>query len=157
MADNNSSVKSSISPQKPLFNISNSAKIRKDAFIFSNGDRYEGEYVVTDEGQLVRHGHGKHINADEQLIYDGSWYCDKMQGNGRLTYGNGSSYDGEFRENFFEGLGTYTWADGGQYTGIWQRSKPIGKAEYTGPKLGVPFVGIADGNQARMRYKVSSL
>ena len=53
MADNNSSVKSSISPQKPLFNISNSAKIRKDAFIFSNGDRYEGEYVVTDEGQLM--------------------------------------------------------------------------------------------------------
>jgi hypothetical protein len=139
------------------FVTTNSPKRRSDSFIFPNGDQYNGEYIVTDEGQIMRHGHGKHISADEQLIYDGAWNRDKMHGTGRLTYGNGASYDGEFQSNYFEGLGTYTWPDGAQYTGIWQGSMPIGKAEYTGPNLGVPFVGTANGQQAYMRYKVSSL
>jgi hypothetical protein len=135
----------------------NSTKNRSDSFIFPNGDRYDGEYIVMDEGQIMRHGHGKHTSADQQLIYEGTWHRDKMHGTGRLTYGNGSSYDGEFQSNYFEGLGTYTWPDGAQYTGEWQGSKPIGNAEYTGPDLGVPFIGTANGQQAHMRYKVSSL
>jgi hypothetical protein len=139
------------------FVTTNSSKHRSDSFIFPNGDRYDGEYIVTDEGHIMRHGHGKHISAGEQLIYDGAWNRDKMHGTGRLIYGNGASYDGEFQSNYFEGLGTYVWPDGAQYTGIWQGSRAIGKAEYTGPNLGVPFVGTADGQQARMRYKVSSL
>lgn len=155
MTDHSSS-KSPTSYQTLSFVTTNSAKQRSDSFVFPNGDRYDGEYIVIDEGQIVRHGHGRHTSADEQLIYEGAWDHDKMHGNGRLTYGNGASYDGEFRSNFFEGLGTYTWPDGAQYTGLWQGSKAVGKAEYTGPNLGVPFVGIADGSEARMRYKVSS-
>ena len=129
---------------------------RLDSFVFANGDRYEGEYIVTDDGQMIRHGQGKHIRADEQLIYQGTWQRDKMHGAGRLSYGNGTSYDGDFHSNYFQGLGTYTWADGAQYTGIWQRSKPLGKAEYTEPHLGVTFVGKSDGQEVHMRYKVSS-
>jgi hypothetical protein len=149
--------KSSTSYHTNSFITTNSSKHRSNSFIFPNGDRYDGEYIVTDEGQIMRHGHGKHISADEQLIYDGTWNRDKMHGTGRLIYGNGASYDGEFQSNYFEGLGTYVWPDGAQYTGIWQGSRAIGKAEYTGPNLGVPFVGTADGQQACMRYKVSSL
>jgi hypothetical protein len=156
MTDHSSS-KSPISYHTTSFATTNSSKHRSDSFIFSNGDHYDGEYIVTDEGQIMRHGHGKHTSADQQLIYDGTWNRDKMHGTGRLTYGNGTSYDGEFQSNYFEGLGTYTWADGAQYTGLWQGSRAIGKAEYTGPRLGVPFVGTANGKQARMRYKVSSL
>jgi hypothetical protein len=152
-----SSSKSPTSQHTSSFVASNSAKRRSDAFMFPNGDRYDGEYIVTDEGQIIRHGQGKHTSADEQLIYIGEWNRDKMHGNGRLTYGNGATYDGEFQSNYFQGLGTYTWPDGAQYTGIWQGSRAIGKAEYTGPDLGVPFVGTADGPQACMRYKVSSL
>ena len=125
--------------------------------MFPNGDRYEGEYIVTDEGQMMRHGQGTHTSADEQLIYVGEWHRDKMQGNGRLTYGNGETYDGEFQSNYFQGLGTYTWPDGAQYTGLWEGSRVMGKAEYTGPNLGVPFIGTANGQQAHMRYKVSSM
>jgi hypothetical protein len=156
MADKSIS-KSPTSQHSSSFVTSNSAKHRSDSFIFPNGDRYDGEYTVTDEGQIMRHGHGKHTNADEQLVYDGLWNQDKMHGTGRLTYGNGASYDGEFKSNYFEGLGTYTWPDGAQYTGIWQGSKAIGKAEYTGPNLGVPFIGTANEQEAHMRYKVSSL
>jgi hypothetical protein len=133
------------------------SKLRSDSFMFANGDRYDGEYVATDEGQIMRHGHGKHTSADQQLIYDGTWNRDKMHGTGRLTYGNGTSYDGDFQSNYFEGLGTYTWPDGAQYTGIWQGSRAIGKSEYTSPNLGVPFIGTANGQDAHMRYKVSSL
>jgi hypothetical protein len=148
--------KSATSYHTTSFVTTNSAKHRSDSFIFPNGDRYDGEYIVTDEGQMMRHGHGKHTSADEQLMYDGAWTRDKMHGTGRLTYGNGASYDGEFQSNYFQGLGTYTWPDGAQYTGLWQGSRPMGKAEYTGPTLGVPFVGTANGQQAFMRYKVSS-
>ena len=134
-----------------------SSKQRSNSFIFANGDQYDGDYIIADEAHIMRHGQGKHTSADQQLIYEGTWKNDKMHGTGRLTYGDGTSYDGEFQSNYFEGLGTYTWPDGSQYTGLRKKSRPIGKAEYIGPKLGVPFVGVADGQQAHMRYKVSSL
>ncbi|CAF2396261.1 unnamed protein product [Rotaria sp. Silwood2] len=153
MTDSLSS-KSPTSHYTSSFVATNSSKHRSNLFMFANGDRYDGEYILTDEDQIMRHGHGKHISADQQLIYEGTWNRDKMHGTGRLTYGNGASYDGEFQSNYFEGLGTYTWPDGAQYTGIWQGSRAIGKAEYTGPDLGVPFVGTANGQIAHMRFKV---
>jgi len=153
----NVSPKSATSHGTTSFITTDSSKPRSDSFIFPNGDRYDGEYIATDEGQIMRHGQGKHTRADQQLIYEGTWNRDKMHGTGQLTYGNGISYDGEFQSNYFEGLGTYTWPDGTQYTGLWKGSRPMGEAEYMGPDLGVPFVGIANGQQARMRYKVSSL
>jgi hypothetical protein len=125
-----------------------------DSFIFANGDRYDGEYMVANDGQIMRHGYGKHISADQQFIYEGLWNQDKMHGTGRLTFPNGTSYEGEFQSNFYQGLGTYTWPDGAQYAGRWQDSKAIGKAEYLKPNLGVIFVGIADGKGVHMRYKV---
>ncbi|CAF0763023.1 unnamed protein product [Rotaria sordida] len=152
-----SSTKSPTSHHTSSFVPTNSSKHHSNSFMFANGDQYDGEYILTDEGQIMRHGHGKHTSADQQLIYEGTWNRDKMHGTGRLTYGNGTSYDGEFQSNYFEGLGTYTWPDGAQYTGMWQGSRAIGKAEYTGPVLGVPFVGTANGQIAHMRYKVSSL
>jgi hypothetical protein len=146
---------SSSNPTKS-FAANTSTKLRSDSFIFANNDQYTGEYIVTDDGQMMRHGHGKHTSADQQLIYEGTWKHDKMHGTGRLTYGNGTSYNGDFQSNYLEGLGTYEWPDGAQYTGMWQGSRPIGKAEYFGPDLAVPFVGLANGHEVHMRYKVSS-
>lgn len=156
MTDNVAS-KSPTSNYTSSFVATNSSKHRSNTFVFSNGDQYEGEYIITEEGHVARHGQGKHTSADKQLIYEGTWNRDKMHGTGRLTYGDGAYYDGEFQSNFFEGLGTYRWPDGGIYTGMWQNSRPMGKAEYVGPAIGVPFVGTADGRVAQMRYKVSSM
>ena len=157
MTESSASVKSAASSQLSRQLVTRSpTKSHSDAFIFVNGDQYIGEYLVTEEGQMMRHGQGKHISADQQIVYDGTWSHDKMHGPGRLSFGNGSSYDGEFQSNFFDGLGTFTWSSGAQYTGMWEKSKPVGKAEYIGPDLGVPFVGVATGREVHMRYKVSS-
>jgi hypothetical protein len=129
-------------------------KLQTESFIFANGDQYDGEYIVTDEGQIMRHGYGKHISANQQVIYEGTWSQDKMHGTGRLTFGNGTAYDGEFQSNFYKGLGTYTWPDGAQYTGQWQNSKAIGNAEFLDPNLGVPFIGMVNGQDAHMQYKI---
>jgi len=125
-----------------------------ESFIFANGDQYDGEYIVTDKGQIIRHGYGKYISTNQQSIYEGSWNQDKMHGRGRLIFSNGTSYEGEFQSNFYQGIGTYTWADGSQYAGLWQDSKAIDKAEYLDSKLGVLFVGMADEQGVHMRYKL---
>jgi hypothetical protein len=156
MADTIASETSNSMPRVRPFVPLNANKGGQDSFIFANGEKYIGDYTITNEGQLMRHGQGKHISADEHLVYEGTWHHDKMHGSGRLTFGNGSAYDGEFQSNYFQGIGTYTWSDGSQYTGTWQRSKPIGPAEYITPDLGVPFIGVADGHQINMRYKISS-
>lgn len=156
MAEDSLTVKSATSHQTRSFSAVSSTKTRSDSFIFPNGDQYQGEFTITDDGQMMRHGFGKHINGDQRLTYEGVWDNDKMHGHGRLTFADGSSYDGDFQLNFFEGIGTFTWPDGAQFIGTWQRSKPVGKSEYIGPILGVPFVGESDGNQVQMRYKISS-
>jgi hypothetical protein len=74
-----------------------------DSFIFANGDRYNGEYTVTNDGQIMRHGYGKHISANQEFIYEGSWNEDKMHGTGQLTFSNSISYEGEFQSNFYRG------------------------------------------------------
>jgi hypothetical protein len=130
-------------------------KLQIDSFIFANGDRYDGEYKITDEGNIIRHGYGKHISANQEFIYEGSWEQDKMHGTGRLTFVNGTSYEGEFQSNFYHGAGTYTWSDGAQYTGLWEGSKAIGAAEYLDPNLGVIFVGAANEQGVKMRYKLN--
>jgi hypothetical protein len=139
--------------QTSLFTMS-PYKLHTDSFIFANGDQYYGEYIVTDEGHIMRHGYGKHVNANQQVIYEGSWNQDKMHGVGRLTFANGTSYDGEFQSNFYKGFGTYRWPDGAQYTGLWQGSKAVGKAEYLDPNFGVLFMGMADEQELKMRYKL---
>jgi len=140
--------------QTSLFTMS-SDKLHIDSFIFPNGDRYDGEYIMIDNNQIIRHGYGKYISVNQQFIYEGSWDQDKMHGKGRLTFSNGTSYEGEFQSNFYQGLGTYTWPDGAQYTGLWQDSKAIGKAEYFDPNLGILFVGMADKQEIHMRYKLN--
>jgi hypothetical protein len=139
--------------QTSLFTIIHD-KSNLESFIFANGDRYDGEYMINDDGQIMRHGYGKHISANQQIMYEGTWNEDKMHGTGRLTFSNGTSYEGEFQSNFYQGLGTYTWSDGAQLTSRWQNSKAIGPAEYLEPNSGEMFIGIADEKGASMRYKL---
>ncbi|CAF3946508.1 unnamed protein product [Rotaria sp. Silwood2] len=130
-------------------------KLHKDSFVFANGDRYDGEYIITDAGQIMRHGHGKYISANQQCTYEGSWNHDKMHGTGQLTFDNSTSYNGEFQSNFYNGFGIYTWPDGSQYEGLWNNSKAVGKAEYYDSNLGASFVGMIDEQGIQMRYKLN--
>ncbi|XP_033627889.1 MORN repeat-containing protein 2-like [Asterias rubens] len=99
-------------------------------YIFPNGDRYDGEYIITDEGALERCGKGCHTTSDG-IIYQGHWAQDKMNGNGRLAYPSGSVYEGEFVQNQFKGQGSYTWPNGAEYKGSFVENRMEGSGGFT--------------------------
>jgi hypothetical protein len=45
---------------------SKSQKFHIDSFIFATSDWYDGE---SDNSQIMRHGYGKHISANQQCSY----------------------------------------------------------------------------------------
>ncbi|XP_052830912.1 MORN repeat-containing protein 2-like [Octopus bimaculoides] len=103
--------------------------IHENAYIFPNGDRYEGQYVYSQDGNVQRSGFGKHILADGTL-YEGMWKDDAMNGTGLLRHSSGDVYEGEFLNNQFHGEGTYTWANGSYVKGNFVKNKMEGKGEF---------------------------
>ncbi|XP_071503807.1 uncharacterized protein [Diadema setosum] len=102
----------------------------KGVFVFPNGDRYEGDYIKTDDGALERCGYGNHITTDGQR-YEGQWSSDKMNGQGKLTHPSGSVYEGEFADNQFHGKGTYTWPNGAVFDGTFSENRMEGEGQFT--------------------------
>jgi hypothetical protein len=49
----------------------------------------------------------------------GGWKDDKRDGEGLMTWRNGSQYEGDFLDDVKHGNGSYTWPNGCQYTGDW--------------------------------------
>ena len=43
-----------------------------------------------------------------------------FNGQGTLTFANGTTYTGEFKDDMFNGQGTYTSANGYTFTGEWK-------------------------------------
>lgn len=90
--------------------------------IFSDGDRYEGEWR-NDE----RHGKGVMIYAattDEagggrhvEEKYDGDWLDGKMHGRGVYYYADGSVYDGMWQDGKMHGSGVFIYPNGNRYDG----------------------------------------
>ncbi|XP_038051411.1 MORN repeat-containing protein 2-like [Patiria miniata] len=99
-------------------------------YIFPNGDKYDGEYIMTDDGALERSGKGTHTTANG-TVYEGDWAQDKMTGHGRLTHPNGSVYEGEFVQNQFHGRGKYTWPNGAVYQGNFNENRMEGEGDFT--------------------------
>jgi hypothetical protein len=68
--------------------------------IFSNGDRYEGNFLrhsADAEGTLTK---------KDGSVYIGSWKHSKMNGEGTLTASNGDKFLGTFVDNKKFGNGT---------------------------------------------------
>ncbi|XP_071950631.1 uncharacterized protein [Antedon mediterranea] len=99
-------------------------------YIFPNGDKYEGEYCLTDDGSIERQGEGIHSSADG-TCYKGQWEKDKMNGHGTLTHPGGSSYEGHFCNNQFHGRGQYTWPNGSFYEGEFNENRMEGDGSFT--------------------------
>ena len=76
------------------------------AFVFANGDRYEGAHV---DGK--RHGHGVYYFADGDR-YEGQYVDDMYHGWGVFTGADGSCFAGEYRRDMKHGAGTYSYPDG---------------------------------------------
>ena len=69
-----------------------------------------------------RNGQGTLTYADGSS-YIGTWKTDKRNGQGTLTFANGNTYTGEFKEDKFNGHGTLRWVDGATYTGEFKDGK----------------------------------
>ncbi len=63
--------------------------------------------------------------------YIGDVVDGRANGQGTLTWPNGSKYIGEWKDGKRHGQGTYTFADGRKYVGEWKDSKKHGQGTYT--------------------------
>ncbi|ESP03380.1 hypothetical protein LOTGIDRAFT_199227 [Lottia gigantea] len=103
---------------------------RTGVYLFANGDKYDGEYVLSEHGSLERHGNGTH-ETPGGIRYQGEWGNDKMNGQGCLSHASGSTYDGDFSNNKFHGFGKYTWPNGSFYEGRFVENKLEGEGQFT--------------------------
>ncbi|MBN2039085.1 MAG: hypothetical protein JW864_03525, partial [Spirochaetes bacterium] len=66
--------------------------------------------------------------------YTGRWSEDEINGEGKYTYSDGSTYEGEFKDGKKHGKGTMTWASGKRkgekYSGEWYNDNMHGIGEY---------------------------
>ncbi|XP_076437871.1 uncharacterized protein LOC143277032 [Babylonia areolata] len=104
--------------------------IHVGVYMFPNGDKYEGDYLITEGGSLERCGKGTHTTA-EGTVYEGQWVGDKMNGIGTLSHPSGATYHGEFVDNQFHGKGCYTWPNGSNYEGQFVENRLEGEGQFT--------------------------
>nr|XP_054748030.1 MORN repeat-containing protein 2-like [Lytechinus pictus] len=126
----------------------------RGVFVFPNGDRYEGDYVKTDDGAIERNGHGLHITPDG-LCYDGEWAGDKMNGQGKLTHPSGSVYEGEFVNNQFHGKGRYTFANKAVFDGEFNENKMEGDGQFADTDKQVWFGAFHCKAAPGLKFKLS--
>jgi len=89
-------------------------------FSWSNGDKYDGEWV-----QNKKEGHGV-FTWENKDCYDGQWVTDKKTGQGRFTWASGDTYTGGWLKNKKNGTGVYTWTNGDTFEGEWIKGQQTG-------------------------------
>eukprot|EP00792_Barthelona_sp_PAP020_P006311 TRINITY_DN2966_c0_g1_i1.p1 TRINITY_DN2966_c0_g1~~TRINITY_DN2966_c0_g1_i1.p1 ORF type:complete len:264 (+),score=61.76 TRINITY_DN2966_c0_g1_i1:153-944(+) len=94
-------------------------------FTYRDGSVYKGCFEND-----VRQGNGSMYSLDSNknliLQYEGEWYKDCMEGEGRYFYENGDVFTGGFRNDLCHGQGTLVCADGSQYQGQWYENMKHG-------------------------------
>lgn len=94
---------------------------------------------VSGEGDLVWSWDGK------RSVYIGAMRDGDFNGQGTLTYPNGTRYEGEFVDGKFNGQGTITFANGNRYEGEWVDN------EFNGQGI----VTLANGDRYKGTWKGS--
>jgi hypothetical protein len=113
-----------------VYSTSNSIPIKTtvyDTHTYSNGDRYERQFLDSKRG-----GNGTHYFASGEK-YTGEWMNDSMNGQGILTWSNDNRYVGQFQGGRRSGKGTHYFASGNNYTGEWMNDSMNGQGVYTWP------------------------
>ena len=85
-------------------------------------ERYEEERYEEERYEEERY---------EEERYEGEFRGSKKNGQGILTFPNGSQYKGEIIDDKMHGQGVYTWADGHRYEGEFRDGKRNGRGVYT--------------------------
>jgi hypothetical protein len=130
-----------------------SPEVKSSVFIFSNGDKYEGEFRQLPGGGMERCGVGTHTSADG-TVYSGHWANDRMNKSGRIQFSNGACYEGGISDNQFHGHGRYTWPNGSFFQGTFVNNRMEGSGEFTDTD-GQLWTGEFYKNQAPgLRFKL---
>ena len=101
-----------------------SAPTSQVLLIYSNGDRYEGDFI---NGMF--HGKGVFIWANGDR-YEGNFFLNKRTGIGIYSWPNGERYEGQFVDGKLNGWGTYTWPDRSFYEGEFINNVRTGNGVY---------------------------
>ena len=122
-------------------------------YVFPNGDRYEGEYMHTADGAVVRSGFGKHISS-QGLVYEGNWTENKMNGTGCVRFPSGASYEGDIVDNKMHGNGRYKFPDEAVYEGGFLDNRLEGNGTLIDPS-GQSWCGTFNNRSANaLRFKL---
>ena len=116
-------------------------------FIFAtNNILFAEEITVYNKANAEKCAQGNCVNGQGTLTwtdgtkYEGEFKDDKQNGQGTVTFANGAKYEGEFKDDNFHGQGTYTWPSGNKYVGEFKDNKQNGQGTYTTPN-GFKYVG----------------
>ena len=63
-------------------------------------------------------------------MYDGPWVEGAREGQGKITYPDGSTYVGDFKNNKREGKGDLHYSNGAYYSGDWFNDKKHGQGTF---------------------------
>lgn len=113
---------------------------------WKDGSGYEGRWK---DGMM----HGRGImtypsdQAEGRLTYEGEFVNSEPDGQGVMTWSDGSRYDGQWRKNRQSGRGTLTLKDGGKYEGTWQAGRKFNGTDYD--SAGRKISRIVDGEPGR--------
>lgn len=64
-------------------------------------------------------------------VYEGDIVDGEPNGQGKMTWDDGTVYVGGFKDGYFDGQGTMTWSDGEKYVGGFKNGKRNGQGTYT--------------------------
>jgi len=90
-----------------------------------NGDTFIGEYKG-----FKRNGKGEYSFKKAKAKFVGEYADGKKQGNGVMTYPDGSKYTGQWSADRRHGFGTYVFSNGDRYCGSWVQGVRSGEGTY---------------------------
>ncbi|XP_023246646.1 phosphatidylinositol 4-phosphate 5-kinase 2-like [Copidosoma floridanum] len=136
--------KAKVKKSKPLVKTT-SIKNGKGVFHFTNGDIYEGSYVVVNK-DIYRQEYGIYQTSDGDK-YQTVWDRDRVGSKVMISYDNEAEYRGEVNnEGKMSGRGTYKFPDGSSLSAVWQNNEPVAEQIFT-DTLGHSWLGKLSANK----------
>ncbi|XP_062507531.1 MORN repeat-containing protein 2-like [Corticium candelabrum] len=120
--------------------------VESGVYVFPNGDKYEGNYRLSLNGVIERHGRGVYFSSDG-TTYSGEWVNDSMSGEGKIVYSSGAIYEGGLFNNCYNGHGRYSWPNGSSLTANFKDIKLDGHGEFI-DTTGKVWKGLFNGRHA---------
>lgn len=78
-------------------------------------------------------------------MYEGEFYMDKANGNGKLTYTNGAIYEGQFVNDMREGKGVFTDPKQNKYSGPYLQGRRHGSGTIQFQGVGTLYIRFDNG------------